>query len=144
MRILFIISLIVLMFSGTMATAYVQTHNPAMIKELLITVDLFGISQVASDEKKRTLVISKLDIPFEKRDALKKRTIFLGATKEMTVLALDQPKNIYKQNDPQKGSDTDIWVYFFENDTKPTLLYFQDNVLITAEKGSVLNLNYNQ
>ena len=126
-----------LVFTGTMGAAYVQTHNPAMMRELLITVDVFGISEAASDEQRRIAAISRLSVPYEQRDALRNRKIFLGANQEMVVLALDQPKNIIKD---KQNEALESWVYYFQDENRPTTLFFKNGVLVSAEKSSTLDV----
>ncbi len=141
MKLATFISIILMAFSGSVATAYVQVHNPGMLKELLIQIDVFGVSSASIEEKRRRNTITFLPVPFEQREALKNRTVFLGATKEMVILAIGEPKTVSKPRSADKAEDKESWVYYFGDDARPTLLNFANNKLISTEKGSAIDID---
>lgn len=126
--------------------SYVNQTNPEALTDLMVHVDVFGITPQASQEKERQYQIRMLTIPYEKKKVLLERTVFLGATRQMVVLALGEPKEAQKITEHEKRPDGKIinerWVYYFKDDPRPTVLEFEKDSLASAFKGS--NLDYIQ
>ncbi len=131
LRYLLLFGLISITFSSILL---LKSLAPNLYRDLMIAIDITGISEVARDEKQRIRTIENLGIPYEKREVLKNRTVFLGATEEMVLLALGKPSQI------DKKADSTTWVYYFEADQRPTLLVFKGSVLSAAYRGSVLDI----
>lgn len=123
--------------------SYVNQTDPEALTDLMVHVDVFGITPQASQERERQSQIRALDLPYEKKKVLLERTVFLGATRQMVTLALGQPKDAQKVG-KEKRSDgknvTERWVYYFKDDPRPTVLEFEKETLASAFKGS--NLDY--
>lgn len=123
----------------TASLSYVQTTDPEALEDLLVRIDVFGISTVAAEENVRIEQIRALSIPYEKKKVLMERTIFMGATRQMVVLALGQPREASAISAPSKNI-TERWVYFFKDEQRPTVLEFEKDMLSSAYKGSALDI----
>ncbi len=141
-RILLIISI---MLATTASLSYVNMRNPEIIQDLMVKVDVFGISEAASQERVRLNMIRQLDIPFEKKKVLMERTIFIGATSQMVYLSLGNPDAAGKGETITSENQEDIivqkWIYYLQNDSHPTVLEFHNDVLASAYKGSKIDLS---
>jgi hypothetical protein len=122
------------------ALFYLQTYQPEMMTRLLIQVDVFGFTRVADQEQQRLERIKELTIPYEEKQVLVNRTVFMGAGSDMVKLALGKPKKIYEQPWPAKNVMLVYYIYYLPNDKRPTILVFQDDKLIYAYKGSALDV----
>lgn len=125
---------------------YLNSAHPEMVKALLLKVDTLGITSVGAKEQKRVARIKSLPIPYEKKQVLIDRTVFMGASNLMVYLALGEPKSTSKaakvETQPAK---VERWVYHFTADKRPTVLEFEDGVLVSAYKASkvdVASANY--
>jgi len=121
--------------------SYVGAKNPEALDQLLLRVDVLGITEVGMKEKKRINSIRALEIPFAQKKILMERTIFMGATRQMVYLALGEPRKAERtKHTPSKQNITERWVYFFREDTRPTVLEFEGEVLVSAHKTSQLDV----
>lgn len=118
----------------TAGVSYLQAKKPEAIDQLIVKVDVFGISDMASNERQRLAQIRALEIPFEQKKVLMERNIFMGANRDMVFLALGNP------NEAKKKGDSERWVYYFKDDQRPTVLEFKDGSLVSAYKGSRLDV----
>lgn len=135
-----VLQYIILLITVTMTAFYVATYQPELVKKLLINVDVFGITTVARTEHDRIEKIRMLTIPFEEKQVLMNRTVFMQASPEMVKLALGEPtKTIDHQADEHSAIQT-YYVYYLADDKRPTILVFQENKLTQAFKGSALDL----
>lgn len=112
---------------------------PDKMKDLIISVDHFGITEVGALEQKRVRTINRLSITYEEKQVLIQRTVFLSATREMVYLALGAPVCRLQSAKTASEPATEYWVYYIEGDRKPTKLAFQNNELVTAGKSSALD-----
>lgn len=118
---------------------YVNNYRKDDLNKFYLQFDTWGITQVGKAEIDRKNQIDNLadeNVPFVQREALKNRTVFLGATDKMVLLALGNPIT-----DPTvNASGQQVWVYSFGDYTRPTYLYFDKHyntwVLSKAEKAS--------
>lgn len=112
---------------------------PDTMKDLIISVDRFGITEVGALEQKRVRTINRLPITYEEKQVLVQRTVFLSATREMVYLALGAP--VCRLQSPKTATEpaTEYWIYYIEGDRKPTKLAFQNNELMNAGKISALD-----
>jgi hypothetical protein len=114
---------------------YITTFQKDAVEGFLKKYDFIGLSEIGQNEKQRLYQINNLPIPFEQRQALVNGTVFLGASKQMVGLALGAP---YGQ--PQIMADgTERWVYFFQDSSRPTYLFFKNDMLANAAKGTTLD-----
>ena len=114
---------------------YISIFQKDAVNSFLKKYDFIGVSVAGRAEKDRQYLINNLPIPFEQRQALKQGTIFLGATTDMVLLAIGQPAQA-----PEKTADgQDKWVYYFQDSSRPTYLFFQGGKLVNAAKGSTLD-----
>lgn len=119
---------------------WVAQAFPDKMKDLLISVDRFGITDVGAAEQQRVRSINRLrTITFEERQVLIQRTVFLGATREMVYLALGDPVCVLQVPASRQQPAAEAWVYYIEGDRKPTQLLFQNNELMNAGKTSALD-----
>lgn len=119
---------------------WVAQKFPDKMKDLLISVDRFGITDVGAAEQQRVRTINRLNsITYEERQVLIQRTVFLGATREMVYLALGDPVCVLQVPATTQQPASEAWVYYIEGDRKPTQLLFQNNELMNAGKTSALD-----
>lgn len=137
MRILLYITLGILVYA---VLFYLQTYRPETMAEFLVKVDVFGFTDIARQEQERLGKIRDLTIPYEEKQVLINRTVFIGATYDMVKLALGQPKKILQR--AAEGSSVALiyYVYYLPGDKRPTILVFQQDKLTNAYKGSVLDI----
>lgn len=113
---------------------YLQIFRPTLVKELIISVDVVGVTSLAQSEQNRQIQINQLPITFEEKQVLINKTVFLGATPQMVQLALGSPK------ESKRGGRETIYIYYLPDDPRPTILRFQRDRLVHAYKGSALDL----
>jgi hypothetical protein len=130
---------LLILFLGGFAAYSIAAAFPHQVKSLLISVDRFGITTVGAYEQRRIRAINRLSITFEEKQVLIKRTVFFGATRDMVELALGNPACIVDIEATKTSDAAEQWVYFIENDSKPTQLLFQANSLVSARKTSALD-----
>ncbi len=118
---------------------YIQFYKPTLVKELILSIDTFGVTSIGQEEISRQAAIRQLPkLTYEERQVLINRTVFLGATPNMVMLALGAPKERKAYHSP-KGNGT-IYIYYLPDDPRPTILRFEDEKLVHAYKGSALDL----
>lgn len=121
--------------------SYLNRTNPEMVRSALLKVDMLGITAPAQAEKARVAAINQLGIPWEQREVLINRTVFLGATEQMVYLALGQPQAANKRVAAERGNrELTVWAYYLQDELRPTLLEFDEGKLIGARKGSQLDV----
>jgi hypothetical protein len=109
-------------------------YRPQFMKELILVIDLFGMTDLGRSEQERLAAINRLPITYEEKQVLINRTIFLGATSQMVSLALGTPSEHREQ------ATGTIYVYYLPDDPRPTILKFSRDKLVQAYKGSALDL----
>ncbi len=114
---------------------YIGAFQKEAVNDFLKKYDFIGVSQTGQAEKQRLYLINNLPIPYEQRQALRQGTVFLGATKQMVELALGKPASAPEQT--SEGQEK--WVYFFQDSSRPTYLYFEKDKLVNAAKGTTLD-----
>ncbi len=114
---------------------YMENFQPELMNSFLIKVDIFNITQAAKEEHKRIEDIKDLTIPYEEKQVLVNRTVFMGASQDMVRLALGEPRKTWVQTKYQEV----YYVYFLPNDKRPTIFVFETNKLIKAYRGSALD-----
>jgi hypothetical protein len=119
---------------------YLETYQPEMLTNLLIQVDVFGLTRAASMEQDRLAHINGLSIPYEEKKVLISRTVFMGATREMVKLALGEPRKAVERMWDGKQIMLTYYIYFLPDDKRPTILVFQEDKLVNAYKGSALDV----
>lgn len=122
-----------------MLTFYFCLYQPDLVKKLIIKVDVFYFSELAEQEHERIEKIRALTIPYEQKLVLMNRTVFLQASQEMIKLALGEPQSAIPDPPPTTGHAT--LVYYLGEDKRPTLFEFEDDKLLSAHKGSSLDIN---
>ncbi len=125
--------LLVFVLGGLFALKLMQ---PATFDTLMLA---FELTPESKEEKVRLDRIRILPISNEKKQILMQHTIFLGASTNMTELALGKPIKTYAYADHTPRVDR--WVYYFADDSRPTILEFQDNKLSSAYKVSAHTLD---
>ena len=121
--------------------SYVYTERPDVIKQVKLKLSTLGIASSDPAETKRVAEINKLTIPYEEKQILINKTIFLGATPSMVMLALGAAKEDHRVNDAKTGKEAIVWVYHLPQDTKPTMLKFDGGKLTHAYKGSAIEFD---
>lgn len=134
-RIFAYILLLGLLFTGY---AYLSNQRPELVKELLISIDKFGITQTGQEEQLRISKINALPITFEKKQVLINHTVFLNADIDMVYLALGKPREV--QHTTIQDKPAILLIYHFQDDKRPTILQFENERLTSAYKGSVLEV----
>ncbi len=123
------------------AVIVVGMLHPQMVNSLIMKVDQFGLTDIGAQEKMRLAQIQALPIPYEKKEVLIRRTVFMGANTTMVFLALGQPKRAETIQEETSQRTMSRWVYHFEADKRPTILEFENEVLVGAHKASALDIN---
>lgn len=110
---------------------YYRQSHPEDIERFLRQVDGFGFTEVGLREMQRAEMINRLEIPYEKKQVLIQRNVFMGASSYMVQLALGKPQSV--RQDKHKNV---FLIYYIENDNRPTIFVFQQDALVKAYKGS--------
>jgi hypothetical protein len=119
---------------------YLESYQPELMSKLMIQVDVFGFTRVAQAEQERVGKINELSIPYEDKQVLINRTVFMGATEDMVKLALGSPWKVEERMWEAKKTMLTYYVYYLPDDKRPTILIFQDHQMIKAYKGSALDV----
>lgn len=119
--------------------AYVQ--HPEVYKKIKIKLDKLGLIQQSPEEIQRVAEINKMTISYEEKQILINKTIFMGATPRMVMLALGQPKQGHKGDKTNEGKDIITLTYHMPGEFKPTQLYFENNKLTKAYKISNIDID---
>lgn len=131
---------IALVIGGSAAVYYyVSTHRPDVLEQVKLKLDRLGLGVEDPGEVKRVAEINRLPISYEEKQILINRTIFLGASPRMVMLALGKPKEGHKTRDRLSGQESIILVYHLPKDLRPTMLRFENNKLTEAKKGSSID-----
>jgi hypothetical protein len=121
--------------------AVLQMYQPDVMKQLLLTVDVFGFSDAAHQEKEREQAINDLSVTYEEKQILLHHTVFLGASTNMVRLALGhEPVKVYQRVLADQHITVTYFVYYLQDDKRPTILEFANDKLEKAYKGSALDL----
>lgn len=131
---------IILIVTAAMMGFYVSVYQPELINKLLINLDVFGLTRVAQQEHERIEKIRALTIPYEEKQVLMNRTVFMQASPEMVKLALGEPKRTFEKPWAERGTNLTYFVYYVADDKRPTILVFENEKLIHAYKGSALDI----
>jgi hypothetical protein len=115
---------------------YYIYSDPKKSLQFKVMLSKFGLSQTGRDEQQRMDSIDALDIPFEQRESLKNRNVFIGATKTMVKLAFGPSK--FPPRYTEKNEE--VWVYYFDDYDRPLFLFFEADILVAAKKGSNADL----
>jgi hypothetical protein len=118
---------------------YLENYQPEMWNRMLLEVDVFGFSRAAQEEEARLDKIKNLTIPYEEKQVLIDKKVFMGATTEMVKLALDKPYKIVERPWEGKNITLTYYIYYLKTDTRPTVLVFEEDKLVYAYKGSALD-----
>ncbi len=123
--------------------AYVRSYQPELISDFILRMDVYGITSVAKQEQERREKIRALDIPYEQKQVLYNKTVFLGASAEMVEFALGVPKfrkqcrrTLHDQGTPLLP----CYVYYLPNSRRPTVFVFEGDSLAGAYKDSALDV----
>jgi len=121
---------------------FLEDNQPQLLADIMIRVDVFGWTHVVRVEQERLDKINNLTIPYEDKQVLIKRTVFMGASPEMVELALGKPIKMAKTYQLADGKNVSqlYYVYYLPNDKRPTIFIFKDDVLVDAYKGSALDV----
>lgn len=114
-----------------------RMRHPEVFYDIIMDVDFIGISDTSHAEKQRLSSIALLPISDEKKQYLINHSIYMGAAPHMVMLALGNPRGIQETNDPTTNTQQLIYIYHFDKDSRPTMLAFEDNKLIAAQKAPV-------
>ena len=117
----------------TMMLAGLKMFAPDLYSSLTLSGTQFFGSSGGSLEAKRQEKIMILPISDEKKTILIDRKVFEGASTHMVELALGEPKQSWPPR-IKDGKNYIYWKYHFANDNRPTMLIFQDNKLMGAQK----------
>jgi hypothetical protein len=131
---------LILIGTTAMLCFYIVVYQPEMVNQLLIKIDVFNITEVAKEEHERIEKIRNLTIPYEEKQVLMNRTVFMQATPDMVKLALGDPKKSFERPWQEHGTMLNYFVYYLGEDKRPTILVFENDKLIQAYKGSALDI----
>ncbi|GEM_PF-3459582 len=123
------------------AYSYIYNQRPDIYQKVLLKLDRLGITQPAPEELVRIDEINKLTISYEEKQILIKKTIFLGASPRMVMLALGQPKEGHRVSSTEADKEKIILVYHLPEELRPTMLHFDNDKLVKAEKGSSIDFS---
>lgn len=114
--------------------------RPDLRNNVVLAIDIFSISELATQEKQRVSTIKLLKISSEQKEALVNKTVFIGCTKEMVQLALGAPRSL--EHDEKSR---DIWVYYLGDEKRATKFAFDaEGKLVEAFKASAVELSVQQ
>ncbi len=119
---------------------FIYQKEPEVVQEILFKMDRFGLIEKSPEEIQRVYDINQLSISFEEKQILINKTIFLGATPRMVLLALGEPKKGYKTNG-EMGNESIKLEYHLPKDSRPTVLVFDEGKLSHAYKGSTIEFD---
>lgn len=115
---------------------YISNYHKDELNKFYLKFDVWGVTDIGRTELQRLEAIDDLEkeVVHVQREALKNRTVFLGATDKMVILALGKPLK-----DPKLNSlNQQVWIYNFDDYSRPTYLYFEKRsnkwILVKAEK----------
>ena len=132
--------LIILLLASAGVYAYVYTQRPDIIKQVLLKVNDFGLVETrTAEDLDRIDQINQLSISYEEKQVLINRTIFMGASPRMVMLAIGKPKSGHKVVNDHTGRESVILVYHLPKELSPTILQFDEGKLSKAEKGSSID-----
>lgn len=118
---------------------YVYTQRPDIYNQVKLKLSRFGFSEQSPQEVQRVSDINRLSISYEEKQILINRTIFMGATPRMVMLALGKPKEGHRMLDKAANKEVIILVYHLPEELRPTMLRFEENKLVEAKKGSSID-----
>jgi len=134
---------IILAVTVYLVLLYMVNYQPQTVTNILIRVDIFGITRTVKEENDRLSSIKDLSIPFEEKQVLIDHTVFMGCSSDMAKLAIGEPKKVVERQmvDANKNviQTLTYYIYFLPNDKRPTILVFSEDKLINAYKDSALN-----
>ncbi len=114
---------VIITFVVYVGLIYMQTYQPEELNQLIIRIDVFGITDLSKYEHWRQDKIKRLDtIGSLEKQVLLNHTVFIGATAEMVEYALGAPKLSFKGR--AGNIDMLYYVYFIANDKRPTVFEF--------------------
>lgn len=129
--------LFIIIMASTISLSILRLRHPDIYQGIVSGADLFGFSKNSDAEKERLARIDLLPISDEKKDFLINHNIYMGVPPHMTVLALGKPRNIQTAINAQTGKEQLVYVYHFDTDSRPTLLIYENDILVAAQKASV-------
>lgn len=132
----FIFSFVFFLTLGIGGLFTLKALQPDTFDSLMLA---FELAPNSKEEKARLDRINLLPISDEKKRILTNRTIFLGASPKMAELALGEP--IQRRGNHEQTPTVDQWIYYFSDDSRPTVLEFEDSKLAKAYKISAHKLD---
>lgn len=127
-----ILKLISVLLGITLLLAGLKMFAPDMYSSFTLSgSQLFGASDKMEAKRQEKIMI--LPISDEKKAILIDRKIFEGASIHMVELALGEPRQSWPPR-VKDGKNYIYWKYHFPNDSRPTMLIFQDNKLMGAQR----------
>lgn len=121
-----------------------RMRHPDVYYSITLSMDVFGITQDAELEKKRINKIALLPISDEKKEFLINHTIFMGATPSMVKLALGDPRGEQQTVTQDTNQPVMVLYYHFPEDARPTMLMFEEDKLVSAQKASAAQMQFSQ
>lgn len=109
-------------------------------RRLMRDLDVFGVSQAAVQERTRVTTIMALPITYERKQALVDNKVFMGATPGMVALALGRPKSERLREGSESAPSLRVWYMYLAGESRPTVLEFEQDVLVKAYKGSAIDV----
>ncbi|HEU5047624.1 MAG TPA: hypothetical protein VFT64_07265 [Rickettsiales bacterium] len=101
-----------------------QEYQPEELNDLIVKVDVFGITGLSKYEHYRQDRIKRLTgIGVTEKEILLKHMVFIGATAEMVEYALGMPKLVFKDSVSNPAHRL-YYVYFLVGDKRPTVFEF--------------------
>lgn len=120
-----------------------RMRHPDVFYDIIMDVDVLGVTQSSHQEKQRLASIALLPISDEKKNYLINHTIYMGAAPQMVTLALGNPRGIQEVYNPETKNKQIIYIYHFNTDSRPTMLAFENDILIAAQKAPA-NFQYSE
>ena len=123
--------LYIIIISGLLSVfLYMKNYQPEVMDKFIISVDIWKITDFASQEQDRLDKIrflkdpdendTKLYLNRDKKQVLINHTVFIGATDEMVKLSLGKPKSYKIEPINYKLK----LVYYLPDDSRPTIFEF--------------------
>ena len=137
-----IITILSIVIAVCIGLTILRMRHPDVYYNITLSMDVFGITQDADLEKKRINKITLLPISDEKKEFLIGHSIFMGATPNMVKLALGEPRKEQNTTTQDGTQPVLVYIYHFPQDSRPTLLMFEQEKLVAAQKSSVTDVSY--
>jgi hypothetical protein len=130
-------TLMAIIMATIIGLSILRMRHPEVFYDIVMEVDVLGVTESSHAEKQRLSSIALLPISDEKKQYLINHSIYMGAAPQMVLLALGEPRGIQRAINPDSQTEQLIYIYHFDTDSRPTMLAFEDDKLVAAQKAPI-------